>query len=68
MKHHNARNVLAYPADEDKIFVTGADFCFFAFYEVILQLVDGTGRDGYQALFVSLAFHFDKAFGKVEVG
>ena len=68
MEHHDAGDVFSEPAYEHKVFVFGLYFCIAALYEIILQFVNGAGRDGHEALLASLAFHLDEAFVQIEVG
>ena len=48
--------------------VFGFYFGIAALYEIILQFVNGAGRDRHEALLASLAFHLDEAFVQIEVG
>ena len=68
MEHHDARDVLPETAYEHEIFISGLNRDAVALREIILQFVDGAGRDGHEALLAPLAFYLDEAFVQVKVG
>ena len=62
VEDHDARDILSFTADEDKVLVATFDVHRMSVNEIELKLADGTGRDGYEALFTSLTFYLDEAF------
>ena len=68
MEDHDAGNVFSLPADENEVFVLRFDIHRVPVDEVELELADGTGRNGYEALFVAFPVYFDEAFFQIEVG
>ena len=68
VEDHDAGNVFSLPADENEVFVLLFDIHRVPVDEVELELADGTGRNGYEALFVAFPVYFDEAFFQIEVG
>ena len=65
MKHHNTRNVLAEVTYKYIIFESGLYHLFSPDKKIIVQLADGSRRDGHKALLVSLSFYFYEAFVQI---
>lgn len=68
VEHHDAGQ-FGTPAEteENIIFVAVLGLDVGALLEIALQLVDGTRRDGYQALLAAFPQHTDKAFAQIKV-
>ena len=68
MKNHDARDVLASFTDENIVFVSGLDVGQVSVHEVELELVDGSGGDGHQALLTAFPFYFNETLIQVKIG
>ena len=67
MEYHDAGNVLAEPADEYKIFVSGLDQSGVPVRKVVVEFADCFGRNRDQTLFAPFPLHLDKAFVQIEI-
>lgn len=68
VEDHDSGDVLPEAADEHEVFISGFYQSGVAVGKIVLQFVDGTGRDGNQPLLASFPLHLDESFFKIQVG
>ena len=69
MKDHNPGKAFASPlADENEILMPFFYFNLVTVWYVKFYFINGSWRDGDEALFASFSFYFDKTFIKIKVG